>query len=69
MIDGVVLLRGIARNERHARRVGERLDIVQWPGQADEAGAEIIQILFQLLGRVALGVDADQDRLISGQKV
>src|SRR5690606_34901196 len=62
VVDGVVLAAGIAGDEGDADTVGQGLDIVQRAGQTDEAFAEELQVLLELLGRVARRIDADQHR-------
>ncbi|MNR18392.1 hypothetical protein D3C85_1351200 [compost metagenome] len=64
MVNGVVRLAGVRRNERNAHRVGDRLQFIgRRRGQADELRVEVAQVLLELLGRIAVRVDADQHNL------
>ncbi|MNG06335.1 hypothetical protein D3C84_895650 [compost metagenome] len=61
MVDRVVFLAGIGRDERNAHRVGQLLQGGQVAGDADEARVEVADVLLDLLRRVAVRVDADED--------
>ncbi|MNR24179.1 hypothetical protein D3C85_1412450 [compost metagenome] len=64
MVNGVVGFAGVSRDERDAQRVGDFLQFFdRGRGQADELRIEVAQILLELLGRIAIGVDADQHDL------
>ena len=64
MVDGVVGLAGVRRDERDAHGVRELLHIVHIrAGQALELRIEVAQVLLELGRGVAVGVDADQDHL------
>ncbi len=57
-------LAGVCRDERNAYRVGDFFQLSdRRRGQADELRIEVAQVLFELLGRIAIGVDADQHNL------
>ncbi|MNR11456.1 hypothetical protein D3C85_1277570 [compost metagenome] len=63
MIDRVVRLAGIGRNERNAHAIGQFLDGLQRAGQASEIPVEITQVLFELRRRIPGRVHADQHHL------
>ena len=64
MIDGVVGFAGVRRDERNAHRIGEFLQVFDGRGgEAFELRVEVAQVLLELLGRVAVRVDAHQHDL------